>query len=119
LVRSASKVTLAEGITRRLVLWIWATSSRSRGRSTSRRWSRILKSVHQRSLLALVNARGDLREGAAEVLGEVHADLGHALAAPGAGATRVPAPEPGPLRPCGQPMTTTAGKGRRGEVYRY
>ena len=35
--------------TRRLMAWTWPTSSRSRGSVTSRRWSRILKSVAQRS----------------------------------------------------------------------
>jgi hypothetical protein len=35
--RSASKLTFPEGSTRRLMAWIWPTSSRSRGSVTSRR----------------------------------------------------------------------------------
>ena len=57
-VRSASKATLPEGSTRRLMEWIWATISRSFGRTTSLRWSRILKSVAHRSLASLLNASG-------------------------------------------------------------
>ncbi len=57
-VRLASKLTLPDGNTRRLMEWIWPTSSRSRGSAMSLHWKRVLRSVAHRSLRSLVNASG-------------------------------------------------------------
>src|SRR5215831_12213328 len=55
---STSNDGLPLGVSRRLIAWVCATSSRSFGRTTSRRSSRSLKSVAQISFDSFVNVSG-------------------------------------------------------------